>query len=134
MTLDQRYAISSALLLAVTARRDRTGGSWQELVGLVRSPTASGAPPERDGLRALERFLDALDSPSARTLAEVLWERAHGDHAFREALLGWVGTVHGEPAAVQVNMISGGTFHGNVVQTGDFNSVHIFTSEPGKRG
>lgn len=126
--------VSAALILAVAGGAGGAVGdqAWRGLVALVHRP-ARGTTAPQSGDAQLDRLRQTPgDEESAAELAQVLTERASVDQSFQSALGTWrcsaeelypthrVGTIH--------NSVSGGTFHGPVIQTGG--SVHFSEGTP----
>ncbi|MFJ2816197.1 hypothetical protein [Streptomyces sp. NPDC087294] len=119
--------IAPALLMALAGGTLGAAGqqAWASLWTLVRRRPTAGEPCGEDELTALDSAQD--EETRARELADVLALRARQDPAFARALNAW----HREAEAARANAgtgsgdvhneISGGTFHGVVVQGRDFN-------------
>ncbi|MCX4763766.1 hypothetical protein OG562_22925 [Streptomyces sp. NBC_01275] len=127
--------IAPALLMALAGGTLGAAGQqvWASLWSLVRRRSTEGLPDGEsrgeDELTALDAARD--DEARARELAEALALRARQDPAFARALDAW----RREAEAVDAtptgsgdvrSEISGGVFHGTVVQARDINgSVHF---------
>lgn len=133
MTVGQRRLVSPELLLALAAGQDWPSGAWKALLKLMRPPGETARGWFSTSREAFEEFKASPNSGSAAILSQVLEDRALSESSFRDGLSEWV-EAYGNLPAQPVNMISGGTFHGNVVQGRDFQTVHIFTSDPTSRG
>lgn len=134
--------VSAALVLAVAGGAGGAVGdqAWRGLVALVHRSPAPGSPapaaavPATGGapLDRLRRRPD--DAQAAAELAESLGSLAARDDAFRAALDAWrtgaerlyPGT--GPGPGVTYNSVTGGTFHGPVIQAGG--SVHLAEPTP----
>lgn len=135
--------VSAALLLAVAGGAGGAVGeqTWRALVALVHRP-AHDTPSQPDGrqpdagalLDRLGRHPDEVGT--AEELAAALTARAGGDPAFHADLEAWSAEAHHlhHPAhrpGVVHNTVTGGTFHGPVVQAGG--SVHLDSQTPPSR-
>ncbi|MFB6521218.1 hypothetical protein [Streptomyces sp. NPDC056401] len=120
--------IQPGLLMRIAADAARNV-LWRRLQRLVRSSaTGESAEPE---LAAFEE--SPTDPRLARELIGALIRLSAQDPEFSTALEEW-----GEMAEDQsgragsvTNTISGGTFHGSVIQGRDFHGVNIFNASPG---
>ncbi|MFD7135302.1 hypothetical protein [Streptomyces sp. NPDC059894] len=125
--------IAPALLMALAGGTAGAAGQqlWASLRALVRArPTSgegrgtAGEPRGEEELAALDEASD--DAARARELAGTLALRARQDPAFARALETWRHEAEALPelrtgAGDVSNEISGGTFHGTVVQARDIN-------------
>jgi len=119
----------AVLLAVVTGASEALGGRlWEGVTALVRRPARhrDGAGKEVSGqaeLAALEN--GHTDVAKAEALARVLLERAAGDGDFDRALRQWWQEAGPVCASLgdAVNTISGGTFHGPVLQGRDFTGI-----------
>ena len=111
---------------------------WAGVSALVRRPFHR-AHPAADSTVALpsgSAELVALeqvpgDERRALALAEVLVARAGADRGFREALAGWWEQASQIDIGGDVaNTVSGGTFHGPVLQGRDFSGLTFNTAPP----
>jgi hypothetical protein len=118
-----------AVLAAIAGGAGGAVGSqlWAGLSMLVRRPfrrvrPASDTPDARPSGEAELAALDQspADESRAVALAEVLLARAEADSEFNQALQAWWEQASQISGAVS-NTISGGTFHGPVVQGRDIN-------------
>jgi hypothetical protein len=126
--------VSAALLLAVVGGLGGAVGdqAWRGLVALVHRPVHGTSAHHSGGAQLVQLREQPDDAACAAELSRVLTARAVGDEAFRTALDSWrhgaeqlypthlVGTIN--------NTVSGGTFHGPVIQTGG--SVHLSGRTP----
>lgn len=131
--------VGAVLLAVATGVSEALGGQlWAGVISLVRRPPHA-RKKHADELSAAgsgEAELAALqgtpgDQAKAVALAEVLLARANGDPGFRQALREWweqAAPVREKLGDVS-NTISGGTFHGPVLQGRDFNGL-IFGATP----
>lgn len=125
--------IAPELLMALAGGTAGAAGQqiWASLRDLVRRRPAGQDPSGEEELNGLGTAAD--DTERARDLAVVLARRADQDPAFAQALEAWrrraeawdgartgAGDVH--------NQVSGGTFHGPVVQARDINGPLSFGS------
>jgi hypothetical protein len=131
---------TGAVLAAIASGAGGALGSqlWAGLSALVRRPfrrahatgEATAAVPSGSAeLVALEQA--PADEQRALALAEVLVARAEADSEFRNALQVW----WEEASQIQIsgdvaNTISGGTFHGPVLQGRDFTGLTFGSPTP----
>jgi hypothetical protein len=118
--------IGAVLLAIVSGAGGQLGAQlWAGVGALVRRPFRRASPggaaaalPAGDA--ELAAFVRApADERRAVALAEALMARAGADSEFKRALEGWweqAGPVRAGQGSVS-NAISGGTFHGPVIQT-----------------
>ncbi|WP_190198209.1 hypothetical protein [Streptomyces djakartensis] len=116
--------IAPELLMALASGTVGAAGQqiWTSLRGLVARTPSGEEPSAENELSALDEAAD--DEERARELAEVLVRRAEQDPAFAQALETWrrraeVWDDARTGAGDAHNEISGGTFHGPVVQARD---------------
>ena len=111
---------------------------WAGVSALVRRPFHR-AHPTGDSTAALSSGAAELvaleqapgDERRALALAEVLVARAGADRGFQQALAGWWEQASQIDIAGDVaNTISGGTFHGPVLQGRDFSDLTFNTAPP----
>jgi hypothetical protein len=124
--------VGAVLVAVVTGVSEALGGQlWAGVVSLVRRPfrgrQAGGHPA---AVASGEAEMLALqqspnDQQKAVALAEVLLARAEADGGFDRALRDW--WVQAEPVRAEIgnvsNTISGGDFHGPVLQGRDFTNL-----------
>ncbi|GGV47687.1 hypothetical protein GCM10010495_76740 [Kitasatospora herbaricolor] len=134
MTVNPERLVSPELLLVLAAGQGWDSVLWRELMELVRSRGASDGVLAVASVEAFEGFESSPTPRSAELLSEVLQSRAMSDPGFQEGLSGWA-DAFGDLPSRPVNMISGGTFHGSVVQgSAVVGIVHVFTSDPADGG
>lgn len=130
--------VGAVLLAITTGVSEVLGGQlWAGVVSLVRRPLrgrgdSGGEPP---AIRPGEAELASLqqspsDQQKAVALAEALLSRAGGDPTFEKALLAW--WEQAKPVREIIgnvtNTISGGTFHGPVLQGRDYTGLTFGTT------
>jgi hypothetical protein len=128
-----------AVLVAIAGGAGGALGAhvWAAVSALVRRPfrhahtgeAAAALPSGEAELAALEQA--PADQGRAVALARVLVTRAEADSGFREALEGW----WAQASQIQVggnvtNTVSGGTFHGPVLQGRDFSGLTFGSTAP----
>jgi hypothetical protein len=129
-----------AVLAAVAGGAGGALGSqvWGGLSALVHRPfrhshatgdSTASVPSGSAELAALEQAPD--DQRRAVALAEILVARADADAGFRDALQAWWAQASQiEISGDVTNTISGGTFHGPVLQGRDFTGLTFTTPPP----
>jgi hypothetical protein len=132
-----------AVLAAIAGGAGGALGSqlWAGLSALVRRPfrrahatgEATAAVPSGSAeLVALEQA--PADEQRALALAEVLVARAEADSEFRNALqVWWEEASQIQISGIVANTISGGTFHGPVLQGRDFTGLTFGSPAPPPR-
>ncbi|MER5485532.1 hypothetical protein ABT024_20220, partial [Streptomyces sp. NPDC002812] len=114
--------IQPALLMRIVADASRNV-LWQRLQRLVRSSTTGeSAEPELDAFEE-----SPTDPRLARELIGALIQQSTQDPEFSTALEEWGDAAEDQSgrAGSVTNTISGGTFHGSVIQARDFHGVNI---------
>jgi hypothetical protein len=133
-----------AVLAAIAGGAGGALGSqlWAGVSGLVRRPFRRGHATEEataalpNGSAEMVALEQApADGQRAEALAEVLVARADADSEFRDALAAWweqASRIHmgGDVA----NTVSGGTFHGPVLQGRDFTGLTFGPPAPPPTG
>jgi len=122
--------LQAALLIRVATGASRST-LWRRLRRLVLRPAA--------GESAEEEFAAFEASPTdpelAHALIRALVRRSVQDDEFRSDLEEWSDEAEdriGGPGNV-TNMISGGTYHGSVIQVGNMGNINFLHSSPGAR-
>ncbi|MEU0758083.1 hypothetical protein ABZ351_00195 [Streptomyces microflavus] len=122
--------LQAALLIRVAGATSRST-LWRRLRRLVLRP-ATGETAEEE-LAAFEA--SPTDPELAHALIRALVRRSVQDDEFRSDLEEWSDEAEdrsGGPGNV-TNMISGGTYHGSVIQGGHIGNINFFNSSPGAR-
>ncbi|MFD3969924.1 hypothetical protein [Streptomyces cyaneofuscatus] len=122
--------LQAALLIRVATGALRST-LWRRLRRLVLRPAAGESAAEE--LVAFEA--SPTDPELAHALIRALVRRSIQDDEFRSDLEEWSDEAEdrsGGPSNV-TNMISGGTYHGAVIQGGHISGVNIFNVPPGAR-
>ena len=128
--------VSAALILAVAGGAGGAVGdqAWRGLVSLVHRPARGASAPESGVAQVVRLREQPDDGECAARLGHVLTTRAADDEAFRAALEVWLlGAERLYPAARPgtVNTVSGGTFHGPVIQAGGSVQLSGHPTPPG---
>ena len=120
--------VSAALILAVAGGAGGAVGdqAWRGLVSLVHRPARDSSAPESGADQLVRLRQQPDDADSAAQLGHVLTARAAADDTFRAALETWsldARRLYPPPRLGPTNTVSGGVFHGPVIQAGG--SVHL---------
>ncbi|MEU7400300.1 MULTISPECIES: hypothetical protein [unclassified Streptomyces] len=122
--------LQAALLIRVVGA-DSRNTLWRRLRHLVLRPAARETA--REELAAFEA--SPTDPELAHALIKALVRRSLQDEEFRLDLDKWSDEAEDRSGGPSngTNMISGGTYHGSVIQGGHISGVNIFNVPPGAR-